>query len=192
MCEWVFFQFCYGMFLCTCNLKVEGVGRSLCEIYYYGLLFFLIYLNFYQATRLVTLFTLLLQVKRKLPKVNRRLANQILEEEEAETEKKDEEVNKIKKASKKKKGFNTEIFQDDRFANMFKNEVWLDCQTLLVIFFSTFLLVIWNLSWNSFKKKIWGKNRKEKKNKFKASLQDVLSKDQITYASIYSWNRDVS
>lgn len=61
-------------------------------------------------------------VKRKLPKVNRRLANQILEEEEAETEKKDEEVNKIKKASKKKKGFNTEIFQDDRFANMFKNE----------------------------------------------------------------------
>lgn len=62
-------------------------------------------------------------VKRKLPKVNRRLANQILEEEEAETEKKDEEdVNKTKKASKKKKGLSSEIFQDERFANMFKNE----------------------------------------------------------------------
>ncbi|XP_022971181.1 nucleolar protein 10 isoform X2 [Cucurbita maxima] len=62
-------------------------------------------------------------VKRKLPKVNRRLANQILEEEEAETEKKDEEdVNKAKKASKKKKGLSSEIFQDERFANMFKNE----------------------------------------------------------------------
>ncbi|XP_022933434.1 nucleolar protein 10 [Cucurbita moschata] len=62
-------------------------------------------------------------VKRKLPKVNRRLANQILEEEEAGTEKKDEEdVNKTKKASKKKKGLSSEIFQDERFANMFKNE----------------------------------------------------------------------
>uniref|UniRef100_A0A9I9DI69 Nucleolar protein 10 n=1 Tax=Cucumis melo TaxID=3656 RepID=A0A9I9DI69_CUCME len=61
-------------------------------------------------------------VKRKLPKVNRRLANQILEEEEAETEKKEEDINKTKKASKKKKGLNSEIFQDERFANMFKNE----------------------------------------------------------------------
>lgn len=73
---------------------------------------------------IVFLSTFLLQVKRKLPKVNRRLANQILEEEEAETEKKDEEdVNKTKKASKKKKGLSSEIFQDERFANMFKNEV---------------------------------------------------------------------
>lgn len=61
-------------------------------------------------------------VKRKLPKVNRRLANQILEEEEAETEKKEEDVSKTKKASKKKKGLNSEIFKDERFANMFKNE----------------------------------------------------------------------
>lgn len=77
--------------------------------------------------------TILLQMKRKLPKVNRRLANQILEDEEAEKEKKDEDtekekkddVNKTKKASKKKKGFSSEIFQDERFSNMFKNEVWL-------------------------------------------------------------------
>ncbi|XP_022158780.1 nucleolar protein 10 [Momordica charantia] len=69
-------------------------------------------------------------MKRKLPKVNRRLANQILEDEEAEKEKKDEDtekekkddVNKTKKASKKKKGFSSEIFQDERFSNMFKNE----------------------------------------------------------------------
>lgn len=67
--------------------------------------------------------TFFLQVKRKLPKVNRRLANQILEEEEAETEKKEEDVSKTKKASKKKKGLNSEIFKDERFANMFKNEV---------------------------------------------------------------------
>lgn len=100
-----------------------GIGRSLYGVYYYDLSVSFNISNFHQNTRLVFLSTFLLQVKRKLPKVNRRLANQILEEEEAETEKKDEDVNKTKKASKKKKGLNTEIFQDERFAKMFKNEV---------------------------------------------------------------------
>lgn len=81
-------------------------------------------------------------MKRKLPKVNRRLANQILEEEEAETEKKEEDINKTKKASKKKKGLNSEIFQDERFANMFKNEVRSIVRRSFSILFSTFLLLI--------------------------------------------------
>ncbi|KAK8514652.1 hypothetical protein V6N13_103191 [Hibiscus sabdariffa] len=65
-------------------------------------------------------------IKRKLPKVkvNQQLAEQILENEEAENEKKDTGDNEGKKTSKKKKkgALSTEIFKDDRFAQMFENK----------------------------------------------------------------------
>ncbi|XVF56273.1 hypothetical protein PTKIN_Ptkin06aG0105700 [Pterospermum kingtungense] len=64
-------------------------------------------------------------MKRKLPKVkvNQDLAEQILENEEAENEKKDGDGNETKKTSKKKKGaLSTDIFKDDRFAQMFENK----------------------------------------------------------------------
>ncbi|OMO65302.1 pre-rRNA-processing protein ESF1 [Corchorus olitorius] len=64
-------------------------------------------------------------IKRKLPKVkvNQDLAERILENEEAENEKIDTDGNETKKTSKKKKGaLSTEIFKDDRFAQMFENK----------------------------------------------------------------------
>lgn len=68
-------------------------------------------------------FCLFLQIRKKLPKVNRQLAARILENEEAENENKDVDVHEIKKASKKKKGISSEIFKDERFAEMFRDEV---------------------------------------------------------------------
>ena len=65
-------------------------------------------------------------MKRKLPKVkvNQDLAERILENEEAENEKKDTDGNETKKISKKKKGaLSTDIFKDDRFGQMFENKV---------------------------------------------------------------------
>ena len=65
-------------------------------------------------------------MKRKLPKVkvNQDLAERILENEEAEDEKKDTGGNETKKISKKKKGaLSTDIFKDDRFGQMFENKV---------------------------------------------------------------------
>lgn len=67
-----------------------------------------------------------LQMKRKLPKVkvNQDLAERILENEEAENEKKDNDGNESKKTSKRKKNaLSTEIFKDDRFTQMFENKV---------------------------------------------------------------------
>ncbi|KAL4644129.1 hypothetical protein ACB098_02G120800 [Castanea mollissima] len=61
-------------------------------------------------------------IRKKLPKVNRQLAARILENEEAENENKDADVHEIKKASKKKKGISSEIFKDERFAEMFRDE----------------------------------------------------------------------
>lgn len=65
----------------------------------------------------------LMQIKRKLPKVNRGLAAKILENEDEENEKKIAEIDKNEKKSKKKKGLTSEIFKDERFEAMFKKEV---------------------------------------------------------------------
>lgn len=67
-------------------------------------------------------FFLFLQIRKKLPKVNRQLAARILENGEAENEYKGADV-EIKKTSKKKKGISSEIFKDERFAEMFRDEV---------------------------------------------------------------------
>lgn len=65
-----------------------------------------------------------LQIKRKLPKVNRVLAARILEDEEAENETKDADGgDAIKKKSKKKKALSSDVFKDERFAAMFENKV---------------------------------------------------------------------
>lgn len=66
-------------------------------------------------------------MKRKIPKVkvNQELAERIVENEEAENTKKDIDDNGSKKISKKKKkgALSTEIFKDERFAQMFENKV---------------------------------------------------------------------
>ncbi|TYJ12356.1 hypothetical protein E1A91_A11G344000v1 [Gossypium mustelinum] len=65
-------------------------------------------------------------MKRKIPKVkvNQELAVRIVENEEAENTKKDIDDNESKKTSKKKKkgALSTEIFKDERFAQMFENK----------------------------------------------------------------------
>ncbi|KAI8559179.1 hypothetical protein RHMOL_Rhmol04G0153000 [Rhododendron molle] len=61
-------------------------------------------------------------IKRKLPKVNRILAARLLEDEEAENERKDEDGADAKKKSKKRKRFSSEILKDERFAPMFENK----------------------------------------------------------------------
>lgn len=65
----------------------------------------------------------MLQPKRKLPKVNRNLAQKILDNEEADSEKKDNDDTDTKKTSKKKKTLGSDIFKDERFAKMFENKV---------------------------------------------------------------------
>uniref|UniRef100_A0A803KXH6 Nucleolar protein 10 n=1 Tax=Chenopodium quinoa TaxID=63459 RepID=A0A803KXH6_CHEQI len=55
-------------------------------------------------------------IKRKLPKVNKRLVHTLLQDEEAAENDADK-----KKSSKKKKGLNIDILNDDRFAEMFEN-----------------------------------------------------------------------
>lgn len=65
-----------------------------------------------------------LQVRKKLPKVNRALAARLLESEEAENEKRDaDDDNETKKASKKKKGVSMQDLQDERFKAIFTDEV---------------------------------------------------------------------
>lgn len=67
-----------------------------------------------------------LQIKRKLPKVNRVLAARLLEDEEAEAE---AEVSNVddsstkKKTLKKRKVLGSELLKDERFAVMFENKV---------------------------------------------------------------------
>lgn len=67
-------------------------------------------------------FLCLLQIKRRLPKVNRGIFKNLLENEEAET-KKDADDADIKKKSKKRKGLNAEVLKDGRFDPLFKNTV---------------------------------------------------------------------
>lgn len=64
-----------------------------------------------------------MQIKRKLPKVNRVLAARLLENDEAENENKESEDNESKKKSKKKKGLDSEVLKDERFTAMFENKV---------------------------------------------------------------------
>lgn len=65
-----------------------------------------------------------LQIKRKLPKVNRTLAARLLETEDTEYEKRDDvEENETKKLSKKKKGLSMQDLEDDRFKDIFTNKV---------------------------------------------------------------------
>lgn len=58
---------------------------------------------------------------RKLPKVNKVLAARLLENEEAETERKNADDAVVKKKSRKKNGLTAEVIRDDRFNIMFKN-----------------------------------------------------------------------
>uniref|UniRef100_A0A2P2KSK5 Uncharacterized protein MANES_15G116200 n=1 Tax=Rhizophora mucronata TaxID=61149 RepID=A0A2P2KSK5_RHIMU len=58
---------------------------------------------------------------KKLPKVNRTLAKDILEKA-AEAENKDAEKNETKKGSSKKKGLGSELFKDERFGALFTDE----------------------------------------------------------------------
>lgn len=64
-----------------------------------------------------------LQVRRKLPKVNRTLAARLLESEEAENEKREADDGETKKTSKKKKTLSMQDLQDDRFKAIFTNQV---------------------------------------------------------------------
>ncbi|XP_060178277.1 uncharacterized protein LOC132608238 [Lycium barbarum] len=59
------------------------------------------------------------QIKRKLPKVNRTLANS-LEDEEADNLKEDVDGVDAKKTSKKKKGLTSDIMKDERFKSIFE------------------------------------------------------------------------
>ncbi|PSS33523.1 Nucleolar protein [Actinidia chinensis var. chinensis] len=61
-------------------------------------------------------------IKRKLPKVNRVLAARLLEDEDVETEKKDDNGADAKKTSKKKKGLSSDVLKDERFTEMFENK----------------------------------------------------------------------
>lgn len=68
-------------------------------------------------------------IKRKLPKVNRRTVEGILEKDEAENEKEADGAD-AKKPSKKKKGLTSDILKDDRFKHMFtKPEFEIDEQS---------------------------------------------------------------
>ena len=67
---------------------------------------------------------LFLQVPKKLPKVNRKLAASVIEKE-AEIEQIEADKNETKKASKKKKGLGPEIFEDERFKALFEDKVLL-------------------------------------------------------------------
>ncbi|XP_075110236.1 uncharacterized protein LOC107828340 [Nicotiana tabacum] len=60
-------------------------------------------------------------IKKKLPKINRTLAKELLENEEAENM---EDVDGVdaKKISKKKKGLTADILKDERFGGMFANK----------------------------------------------------------------------
>ncbi|KAL9273138.1 Nucleolar protein 10-like protein [Drosera capensis] len=61
-------------------------------------------------------------LQRKLPKVNKVLAAQLLENQEAVDEKQDADAAADKKPSKKRKGLSSDVLEDSRFADMFKDE----------------------------------------------------------------------
>lgn len=79
--------------------------------------------SFYLFRIPVSHFVIPLQIKKKLPKINRTLAKELLENEEAENM---EDVDGVdaKKISKKKKGLTADILKDERFGGMFANKVY--------------------------------------------------------------------
>jgi len=66
-----------------------------------------------------------LQIKRRLPKVNRTLVEQLLENEEAENVKEDVDDVDAKKTSKKKKGLTMDVLEDERFKRIIENKVYI-------------------------------------------------------------------
>lgn len=85
------------------------------------LLILCLFLSLLQYSLCSQLFSYTTQIKRKLPRVNRLLAANLLEKDEAE--KGDGEDNETKRKSKKKKGLGVELLKDGRFAAMFENKV---------------------------------------------------------------------
>lgn len=65
----------------------------------------------------------MLQIQKRLPKVNRLLAARLHQEEEEEEEMANTDDIGAKKKSKKNKGLNTEILRDTRFAAIFEDKV---------------------------------------------------------------------
>lgn len=61
-------------------------------------------------------------IRKRLPKVNRVLAAQILENEEAAKDKPEDDDADNKKAPKKKKGLTSEVMKDERFSGMFEDK----------------------------------------------------------------------
>lgn len=61
-------------------------------------------------------------IKRRLPKVNRTLVEQLLENEEAENVKEDVDDVDAKKTSKKKKGLTMDVLEDERFKRIIENK----------------------------------------------------------------------
>ncbi|XP_057735437.1 uncharacterized protein LOC130950854 [Arachis stenosperma] len=61
-------------------------------------------------------------IRKKLPKINRKLAARLLKSEEAENENRDAGDDENKKSSKKKKGLIMEDLQDERFKAIFTNK----------------------------------------------------------------------
>lgn len=66
-----------------------------------------------------------MQIKRRLPKVNRTLVEQLLENEEAENVKEDVDDVDAKKTSKKKKGLTMDVLEDERFKRIIENKVYI-------------------------------------------------------------------
>lgn len=66
-----------------------------------------------------------MQIKRRLPKVNRTLVEQLLENEEAENLKEDVDGIDAKKTSKKKKGLTMDVLEDERFKRIIENKVYI-------------------------------------------------------------------
>lgn len=82
-----------------------------------------VYLEQRKKEELEKTFANQITLKRKLPKVNRKLASRLLEEEDAEKERLEAAV-PDKRESKKKKKLNPEMFKDPRFAAMFENKAF--------------------------------------------------------------------
>ena len=73
--------------------------------------------------RIQFLLSFILQIKRKLPKVNRSLAARLLEEEGLNANKGADDAD-VQKTSKNKKGLTSEVLKDMRFTTMFENKVF--------------------------------------------------------------------
>lgn len=83
------------------------------------------------------IYALFVQLKRKLPKVNRDLAARLLKEQEAEDrEGENADDENMTKKKKKNKGISSDILKDERFAILFENKVLLASYLLQKLFCS--------------------------------------------------------